>query len=267
MLPEFFSEYFSFSRGERNGTIVLAAIMLMVFAFPYFHSFFAKPRISQADPHFLAEVSAFYGLREFYPDPGTFLHPQQQNPGEAHRKIIAADTTARGSKSENSSIISNDITGSRPDTGSTGGSASTPGKTDLNSADTLELMQIRGIGPVFSRRILRYRDILGGYAQLAQLMEVYGIDEQHYSNICDFLHADTSLIIKLHPATDNFGTLLRHPYLDYEQVANIFRIRNTGKLISPEDLLQSPAFSHADLARLRPYLFFEQAPAQRCPDR
>jgi competence protein ComEA len=256
MLPEFFREYFSFSRGERNGTIVMAVIMLIVFAFPHFHSFFAKPRISRPDAHFLAEVSAFYGLGENSPDTGTFLASQRQNPHQARREIIA-DTTGRGSKSESSSTRSNERTGSRADTGSSGGATGTPVKTDLNSADTLELMQVRGIGPTFSRRILRYRDILGGYAQLTQLMEVYGIDEQHYNNICDFLCADTSLIIKLHPVTDNFGTLLRHPYLDYEQVARILRLRNTGKLNSPEDLLQSPAFSETDLARLRPYLFFE----------
>ena len=43
---------------------------------------------------------------------------------------------------------------------------------ELNSADTLELDKIRGIGPAFARRIVKYRERIGGFYKKEQLMEV-----------------------------------------------------------------------------------------------
>ena len=45
---------------------------------------------------------------------------------------------------------------------------------DLNTADSTTLMALKGIGPVFSVRIVKYRELLGGYYETAQLQEVYG---------------------------------------------------------------------------------------------
>jgi DNA uptake protein ComE-like DNA-binding protein len=47
---------------------------------------------------------------------------------------------------------------------------------DLNLADTAQLIQIYGIGPALSRRIIKYRDRLGGFISEDQLTEVYGLD-------------------------------------------------------------------------------------------
>jgi DNA uptake protein ComE-like DNA-binding protein len=47
---------------------------------------------------------------------------------------------------------------------------------DLNLADTAQLVQIYGIGPTLSMRIIRYRDRLGGFISENQLTEVYGLD-------------------------------------------------------------------------------------------
>ncbi len=47
---------------------------------------------------------------------------------------------------------------------------------DINAADTVQLASVRGIGPALSRRIIKYRDLLGGFAGNHQLYEVYGLD-------------------------------------------------------------------------------------------
>lgn len=128
---------------------------------------------------------------------------------------------------------------------------------DINSADTTELMSIRGIGPVLSRRILRYRSILGGYTRVSQLEEVYGLDQERFPEIEPYLYADTTRVVKLRLLSDEFSTLLRHPYLNYEQVSMIFRLRDGGRLNSPEDLSASGAFTDDDLFRLAGYLAFD----------
>ena len=47
---------------------------------------------------------------------------------------------------------------------------------NLNQADSLALIEIKGIGPVFAKRIIEYRELLGGYYDKHQLLEVYGLD-------------------------------------------------------------------------------------------
>lgn len=47
---------------------------------------------------------------------------------------------------------------------------------DLNACDSLDLQQIRGIGKVRAARIYKYGKRLGGYVNVEQLKEVYGID-------------------------------------------------------------------------------------------
>ena len=49
---------------------------------------------------------------------------------------------------------------------------------ELNQADTLTLKKIPGIGSTFARRIVGYRELLGGFYTVHQLAEVYGIDEE-----------------------------------------------------------------------------------------
>ncbi len=51
-----------------------------------------------------------------------------------------------------------------------------PVGTDLNKATASELQVVSGIGPVLSRRIVRFRDALGGFLDASQLYDVYGLD-------------------------------------------------------------------------------------------
>ena len=50
-------------------------------------------------------------------------------------------------------------------------------KLDLNSADSAQLVSLRGIGPYYARKILDYRRSLGGvFTSTEQLLEIDGID-------------------------------------------------------------------------------------------
>ena len=56
---------------------------------------------------------------------------------------------------------------------------------DINLADTAQLKKVYGIGNVLSVRIIAYRDRLGGYVTLDQLKEVYGLDSATVANLSD----------------------------------------------------------------------------------
>lgn len=62
-------------------------------------------------------------------------------------------------------------------------SAPTQVQIELNGADTTELMTVKGIGPTFARRIVKYRKLIGGFQSKEELLKVYGIDEERYAGI------------------------------------------------------------------------------------
>jgi DNA uptake protein and related DNA-binding proteins len=129
---------------------------------------------------------------------------------------------------------------------------------ELNSADTTVLKKVPGIGTAFANRIVKYRELLGGYYAVSQLREVYGIDEEKYTELAVWFEADASLIRQLAVNEFQFESLPRHPYLNYKQARVIIRMQERkGKLSGWEMLDLLEEFTEADKARLKPYLSFD----------
>lgn len=128
---------------------------------------------------------------------------------------------------------------------------------DLNRADSIHLLGIPGIGPVFASRIIRYRNLLGGYYDVSQLREVYGMREENFCLVSAYFTADQST---LKTFNINFATLQElghHPYIGYRTARKIFKLRDKmGKFTSPDDL--SSAIAADSLKRLIPYMKFNQ---------
>ena len=59
---------------------------------------------------------------------------------------------------------------------------------ELNLATHEELMYIPKVGNVTAQRIIQYRDYLGGYSKLDQLMEIKGIGKSTYEEISAYLY-------------------------------------------------------------------------------
>lgn len=125
---------------------------------------------------------------------------------------------------------------------------------DLNSADTFLLQRIPGIGRGYARAIVGYRERMGGFVSPIQVLEIEGLPAgidawfrvEHLPNIRQ---------IALNRAT--FKELLRHPYLNYDQVkAIVEHRRKRGDLRDWRDLGNSPHFSDFDFRRLQPYFRF-----------
>lgn len=100
-----------------------------------------------------------------------------------------------------------------------------PPHLDINSTDSTELIKIRGIGAVFSKRIVKYRNYLGGFFTKKQLLEVYSFDSIDYAKVQEFLWVDTSGIRKIALNKASFSQLQKHPYIDYYMVKEIVDYR------------------------------------------
>ena len=125
---------------------------------------------------------------------------------------------------------------------------------ELNTADSLELLEINGIGPSFAKRILKYRTLLGGFINANQLLEVYGFTAEIFEKIKSQVSVNTSVITKLNLNKDDFKTVNRHPYLSYELTKQIFDKRRK-ETITPENL-KDIVKDDAQYFKLAPYLTF-----------
>ena len=125
----------------------------------------------------------------------------------------------------------------------------------LNEADTTALKGIPGIGSYYASKICRYRERLGGFINIGQLKEIDGLPEDIESW---FTLSPNPQIRKIKVNQTDFKGLVRHPYLNYEQVKVICNyIRKYGKISSWEELSNSDLFTEEDFKRLEPYFSLE----------
>ena len=125
---------------------------------------------------------------------------------------------------------------------------------ELNSADSSQLLQLRGIGPAFASRILKYRDLLGGFYNKAQLLEVYNFPIETYDNISKNIHVDTLKIKQIRINFAKYNELSKHPYLDAGQVNSILTFREkNGSFNDVSQLINIPGIDSTIYRRIFPY--------------
>ncbi|EFR34982.1 hypothetical protein HMPREF9294_0527 [Porphyromonas asaccharolytica PR426713P-I] len=130
-------------------------------------------------------------------------------------------------------------------------------RIDLNSADTLTLQQVPGIGPSFARRIVKYRDQLGGYYTVLQLQEIYGMEPDRYQRIKPFFYIGIRNYSTPFDALRS-DSIPSHPYLNYRQQAALARsIRKNGTIDSWHRIMSLEEFNRDDSVRLSHYFHFK----------
>jgi len=126
---------------------------------------------------------------------------------------------------------------------------------DLNAADTNQLKRIPGIGSYYAGKICRYRDALGGFIDIRQIAEIQDLPPNVERWFTVKQVAGIPRRINVNKA--DFKTLVRHPYLNYEQVKEIVNyIRRHGPLHDWSNLRLSKHFTQKDFQRLAPYFRF-----------
>jgi DNA uptake protein ComE-like DNA-binding protein len=177
-------------------------------------------------------------------------------------------TPEAGSWSHRSGRMSTEATKKNPGTGSTRQAAhmssadsdlKSPGKSvaviDLNRCSAEDLLKLPGIGEVLSARIVKYRDLLGGYVSVAQLSEVYGLDSSAVENISGRVKVSGEVIRVISLDTCSWGQMARHPYLGPEAARAIMKYRSlVGGGFDVDDLVLQRVISSEQAARIAPYV-------------
>lgn len=128
---------------------------------------------------------------------------------------------------------------------------------NLRTADTTELKMIRGIGSYRAKQIVRYRDQLGGYVNVAQIMEAKGMNKAIADSILPHFFIDSVVIKPLEVNKLGVEVLSRHPYISFEQAKAIYEYRRKHIHInSLEDLYKIKNLDSTFLKKIALYLDF-----------
>ena len=128
---------------------------------------------------------------------------------------------------------------------------------ELNTCDSAALDGLPGIGPVLSRRIIKYRNLLGGFASAGQLREVYGLSDSTFNIISKRVWADSSKVVKINLNSVDFKRLIRLPYLEQYDVTAILKYRELqGRIESLDELVRNKIISPEKAIKVRAYLEF-----------
>jgi len=127
---------------------------------------------------------------------------------------------------------------------------------NINSADSILLINSLGLTPWLTKRIISYRNILGGYINKKQLQEVYGLDEDVYKSIEKYIEIDTTLIIKIDINNVNFKDLLKHPYFDYNITKSTINTRTKiGSFSSVNQIKLIDGINDSTYSKVMYYLY------------
>jgi competence protein ComEA len=123
----------------------------------------------------------------------------------------------------------------------------------VNTADTSQWMSLPGIGPVLSKRIVKFRDKLGGFYTIEQVADTYGLPMETFEIIRPNLRMQSGpKALDLTTATE--AQLSSHPYISLKQARVMINyFKQHGRPESFDELSNLYIADSTWLARIRPY--------------
>ena len=228
MSRRLYREFYLLPRGEQRGLIVLSLLLILSLLCRV-----AVQLLPEREPE---------GMEEFVEEARMMM-----------ASIAGADSLQRAATGSPGPYSGKTAYG--PSVQSSGQHTWRSGPVDINRVDSAQLLPLPGIGPVFAGRIIRYRELLGGYISVSQLSEVYGLPQETIEAISGQLVIDTSAVKKLELNRATFSELLRHPYLEYDNVKSLVGYRDFRDTIrSFRELQINHILPDSLLTRIRPYL-------------
>ncbi len=131
----------------------------------------------------------------------------------------------------------------------------TPITIDINTADSTALVALPGIGSKLSQRIIAFRDKLGGFRNVEQVGETFGLQDSVFQKIKPRLMLSSAAIRQININTASLDELKSHPYIRYAVANAIIQYRSQhGNFSSVTDLKKIMTITDEILAKAAPYL-------------
>lgn len=125
---------------------------------------------------------------------------------------------------------------------------------EINTADTIELKRIRGIGSYYAREIVALRERLGGYHSLDQLETIFGMTPGRIDTLSEFLRVDLDAIRKIPFQTATAQEMAVHPYIDLATASKLIEWRENAVEVNAENLEDTGLLDDELYRKFAPYL-------------
>jgi DNA uptake protein ComE-like DNA-binding protein len=128
---------------------------------------------------------------------------------------------------------------------------------DINLATNEDLIKIFGIGPALSDRILKQKELLGGFVSMKQMNDVWGLSPEVIENLNKhFKVVSLPKIKKIDINNSSIKELMVFPYFKYSLAKAIVTYRSmNGDFKIFEDLTKINGFPSEKLDIIRLYLY------------
>jgi len=312
MWKHFISEYLTFTKKERTGTIVLLALILFFILLPFFYSLFIKPKVKDAT-NFKNEIAAlkikqidttthftqssfnqqyeqtteknnskilsdslFYfdpntatgedwkklGLRDkaintiqhYTSKGGRFYKPQDIgkiwgiHPDEVKRLLPYVNIKLKDEHDSKKTVASTTFEKSK----------SIHTIIEINTADTLMLIALPGIGSKLAQRVINFRDKLGGFYSIQQIAETFGLPDSTFQKIKERFIVNIALVKQIDINAATLEEMKLHPYIRYALANAILQYRQQhGKFTSVASIKNIMLVTDDLFNKLAPYLIVE----------
>lgn len=139
------------------------------------------------------------------------------------------------------------------------GPAKTVSSLDINRSDTSEWIALPGIGSTLAKRIILFREKLGGFHSVEQVRETYGLADSVFNLIKTKLELQDPTVKKININIADANLLKQHPYIGWKLANALVKYRDThGFFKNTKDLSQIDLFTTDLLLKLMPYLSVEE---------
>ena len=129
---------------------------------------------------------------------------------------------------------------------------------DINNASKEDLMKVYGIGDAFSNRILKQKELLGGFVSMEQMKEVWGLSPEVIENLNKYFKVSTvPKIKKISINNASIKELCLFPYFRYPLAKAIVTYRSmNGDIKNFADLIKINGFPVEKINFIGLYLDF-----------
>ena len=120
----------------------------------------------------------------------------------------------------------------------------------------MSIVYLKGIGPGFTKRIMKYRTMLGGFHSLNQLKEVYGMTDSTFVLLASQINLDPNSITKIPINAIDFNSLRKHPYFNFQTAQAVVNFRLKHGKLTEQSFRDLGVFSDDKLRVILPYLSY-----------
>ena len=223
----------NFTRGEWVAALALLALMLAGYLF---YALYDRPRPAKDMSAYVAQFEEFNRCQALLRDSVEAARAQSRH--DYSRPWSTRDTNPKNGRSVKKPMY--DIV-----------------KLDLNRCDTSDIVVVPLFGSKRAARLVEYRERLGGFYSLAQVREVYVLQDMDISHMEKYFYVNSGDVRKININTATYKEMVSHPYFDAYLTKTILHYREQHGAIHSLEELQQVTHAYPELMeKLRHYVVF-----------